>query len=261
MNIAFIGFGNMAKAIAKGIKLNAAFESCSIYAYDPFVSEGVEGIQLCEQVNHATENAKYIFLCVKPQVMFEVLNDIKSNITSEHILVSIAAGIPTQKISQAIDGVCPVVRTMPNTPLMLGFGTTAIAKPDGIGDSDYKFVLDIFGCMGEVFEIPGDKFDQIIPVNGSSPAFIYQFAKVIASQAQKHGIEFDVALKMIASTFIGSAKMILESGIEIDELIDMVCSKKGTTIEGLNAMKQNGFETSIQKGFDRAVERSIELSK
>ncbi len=251
----------MAKAIAGGIVGNSLKTLDNIYAYDPYAGQAIDGVELLQDVKDAIGKSGIIFLCVKPQVFFEVIDEIKDFLTVDHIIVSIAAGISHQKIVDAVLDICPVVRTMPNTPLMLGFGTTAIAKPNNIKDDDYKVVSEIFGCMGEVFEIPSDKFDEIIPVNSSSPAFIYQFAKTTALHAEKHGLDFSMSLKMMAGTLIGSAKMILDSGIEIDTLIDMVCSKKGATIAGLEAMSENGFETAIQKGFDAAVERSKQLSK
>ncbi|MCL1831136.1 MAG: pyrroline-5-carboxylate reductase [Oscillospiraceae bacterium] len=261
--IGFLGFGNMASAIAKGI-LSVSHVLVEVSAYDPF-PQTIEQFQgKVKNISSAQElinTNKYIFLCVKPQMLSDALSPISDAFCDQHIVVSIVAGVTVEHIKDLIDNRCPVVRTMPNTPLLLSSGTTAISKPDDISATDYELIKSIFQSVGSVYEIHPDRFNEVIPVNGSSPAFIYLFAKIIAEQAAEYGLDYDSSLKMISDTLIGSAKMIIESGKSVDELIDNVSSKGGTTVAALQAMQQTGFSEALAAGFVACVERAYELGK
>lgn len=263
MNIAFIGFGNMAAAIANGILSNESFAGAKLFAYDPFGGKTADfdgKVERCETLEQAANSAKYIFLCIKPQGAEEMLPQLGSALGKDHVVVSIMAGVSVEKIAQWLGhSDIPIVRLMPNTPLLVGNGTTAIARPNNISDADYQFVFDVFNGAGMAVEIPADKFNEVIPVNGSSPAFAFLFAKIIAKQAEKQGLDFKDSLNMFANTMKGAADMMLSSGMEIDDLISMVCSKGGTTIAAIEAMQAAGFEQAVEKGFLRCIERAYEL--
>lgn len=262
--IGFLGFGNMATAIANGLLDGGLTEDTKVFAYDPYpekIRMLGEGVYVSSSALQLIDEAKIIFLCVKPQDVDPVLDEIKTGLTPDHILVSIAAGVDVAQIRARTGAICPVVRAMPNTPMLLGTGTVAIARPVNIADADYRDIVRVFECVGAVFEISPDKFNEVIPVNGSSPAFIYLFAKVMAERAAAAGLDYQQALEMFAGTLIGSARMILDSGYDVDTLISMVSSKGGTTVAALEAMHENGFEAAIIKGFDRCVERAYELGE
>ena len=263
LKIGFIGFGNMASAIAKGI-LSSKELDVAISAYDPFptmLDKFSDSITKSNSALQLVRENKYIFLCVKPQMLENALEPISNEFTSEHIVISIVTGFTIESIKELTGNRCPVVRTMPNTPMLLGYGTTALAKPSDIKEEDYIIVKSIFECVGSAYEIPSDKFNEIIPVNGSSPAFTYLFAKTIAEQASKYGLDYSIALEMISKTLIGSAMMLMESGKTPEELIEMVSSKKGTTVAALETMHNGGFVESLKHGIKSCIERAYELGK
>ncbi len=262
--IGFLGFGNMASAIAGGILKSGLIRETDVVAYDP-IRENIDKfshpIMSSDTALQMAPESKYLFICVKPQMISEALASIVPALTKNHVLVSIAAGVSIERIKKLTDSVCPVVRVMPNTPLLLGCGSTAIAKPDDINEIDYDFVVNVFKCVGTVYEISSDKFNEVIPVNGSSPAFIYLFADIIAKSAKEVGLDYESSLEMFSDTLIGSARMLKESGYSPDELIQMVSSKGGTTVAALEAMKKHGFEDALKEGFSSCVHRAYELGK
>ncbi|MEG1016530.1 MAG: pyrroline-5-carboxylate reductase [Oscillospiraceae bacterium] len=268
MDMGFIGFGNMAQAIAKGIVGKKAFDSFGIFAYNPTPSKITSfneacgsHICSCQSASEVVKKAHFVFLCVKPQVLKAVLCEVRAAICDDTVIVSIVAGVTSDKIRAIIEKPTPIVRTMPNTPLLLGQGTTAFSHTQDVSEADYQTVKQIFLSIGTVYEIPEISFNEVIPVNGSSPAFIYLLAKQIAKNAERHGLDYTDSLHMFADTLIGSAHMILESGNDIDKLITMVCSKGGTTLAALDTLNRCGFENSIDKAFDSCIERAYELGK
>ena len=259
--IGFLGFGNMANAIAKGIVRDRDL-AVDLSAYDKdslFLRDYIGLIEESDTALQLASKSRYIFLCVKPQMLKDALEPLAGALTEEHILVSIVAGVTVETIKNMTGRRCPVIRTMPNTPMLLGNGATAIAKPSDISDEDYLFVKSIFETVGAVYEIPQDRFNEVIPVNGSSPAFIYLFSEIIAQEAEKNGLNYDMAVDMFAKTLIGSAMMILESGKTLDELIAMVSSKGGTTVAALSEMHMTGFDDSLKAGIKACIDRAYEL--
>ncbi len=264
MTIGFIGFGNMAQAIARGIERQREALGARMVAYNPTRAkiEAFPGsVEPLDTPLAVAQRSDYLFLCVKPQVLGEAAPAFRDGIRPGTVIVSILAGVSAQKIADALHTGCPVVRVMPNTPLLLGKGTSAIARPAGIPDEQYAVVLGIFRAIGSAYEIPADKFDEIVPVNGSSPALIYHLARLVARNAQANGLCFETALAMFADTLAGSAAMIRESGIPVDELVGMVCSKGGTTLAMLDRLAEHGFDGAVDDALNRCIERSRELGR
>ena len=262
MSISFIGFGNMATAIAGGIIKNGVAKPEEMFACDLEKSKvDALGLNYLPSVKDAAAAAKFVFLCVKPQQLGDVLKKIAPVLEPRQVLVSIAAGFTVEQISEATGGICPVVRTLPNLPLMAGIGTTAIARPEGISDEDYSEIFGIFDALGSAVEIAPDKFNEVIPVSSSSPAFIFEMAELTARYAEKYGIDRQDAISLFAGTMIGCAEMLLSSGKTPTELSAMVCSKKGATIAALDAMRAGGIEEAYEAGFDRCIERAYELGR
>ena len=264
MKIGFIGFGNMAHAIANGIIEHNLVEAKDIVAFDPYpnqVSEFKHKIMLSSSALQVMKETKFVFICVKPQMLDEALAGLRGEITDDNIFISIVAWVTVKRISDLLETTRPIVRVMPNTPLMIGKGCTAVARPEGISQSDYDFIFSVFNSIGYAFNLPEEKINEIIPINGSSPAAIYYFAKIFAENAEKDGIDFDEALKAFSYTLIGSAEMMLTSGRSVDELITMVCSKGGTTLAMLDAFRENGFDKAVASGIDACVKRAYELGK
>lgn len=262
MSIGFIGAGNMASAIIKGYLKNAETEIL-VYDIDETKMDQLVklGVKKTNDVKSLVSQVKYLVLAVKPQNFTEVLEEIKGNLTSETVVVSIAAGITAEYIKKTLEQDVKVVLVMPNTPLLLGCGATALSKAEPTCEDEFEFVCRMFQSSGKIAVISPDKMNEIIAVNGSSPAFIYQITKHFIEYAEKQGITYDTALEMFCQALVGSAKMMTESGYNLDELIQMVSSKGGTTIAGLNAMAENGLGGAIQAGCEACTKRAYELAK
>ena len=261
--ISFIGAGNMAYAIVNGyIRKNAA-ETVGVYD----ISEERRkifsdmGCRVMEDYKKAAEFAKYIVLCVKPQTIETVLEGIREYITEEKVIISIVAGVSAEYIQEKIGFECKVVRTMPNTPLLIGYGATAVSDTGNLTEEEFETAQELFKSAGKTAKIPSELMNEVVALNGSSPAYIYLFAKVFVDKAQEMGINRESARELFCETLIGSAKMMMESGKSEEELIKMVCSPGGTTLSGLEELKKNNFEESLEKCIEACVKRAYEIGR
>lgn len=265
LELGFIGAGNMASAIIGGVLRQGLYTAGEIGVYDlsPAVQERYRsaGHPVFDAPEALVAACGIVVLAVKPQVFPQVLGEIRPAMTPETLLVSIAAGITAETIHAGVGFPCRLVLVMPNTPLLVGAGAAALSPVEPATRQDFEKAKALFAAAGIAEEIPADKMKEIIPVHGSSPAFIYLFAKTLVDCAREAGIDPDVANRLLCQTLIGSAKMMLESGKTHQQLIDMVCSPGGTTLAALDAMEQQGFSASIAAGFDACVRRAWELSQ
>lgn len=259
-SLGFMGTGNMATAIIKGI--TKANINVDIFGYD--IDEArVNSLNNVKflQADKLASQCDYIVLAVKPQSFTDVLTSMKPAFNSNAVVISIAAGISASKISELLCTNAKVVRVMPNTPLMLGEGATAMSRTDNVSDDEFQFVQQIFSCAGVCQTISADKMNEIIAINGSSPAFIYEFARCFIEYGKSVELDEKVCLELFAQTLIGSAKMLTDSGNTIEELITMVSSKGGTTIAGLNSFKNDNLEAVVGNACKACVARAYELER
>jgi pyrroline-5-carboxylate reductase len=261
VNIGFIGAGNMGSAIIKGIQNKLSDVKISAYEPDITKSEQLKnnGIDILKCEVDILNRCKYVVLAVKPQTLPEVLHKIKEDITENTVLISICAGISGEYINNTVGKTVKTVLVMPNTPLMLGEGASAISRLPGVTDDEFSFVKSVFDCSGITAEVPPEKMKEIICVNSSSPAFIYLFAKPFIEFAERNEISTDSAKLLFSQTLIGAAKMISDSGYTIEELIKMVSSPGGTTLAGLSALYDGKFTETITEACKRCTERAYEL--
>ncbi len=263
-SVGSIGAGNMGSAIIKGIS-GTNDPDIKLFAFDK-KSEMLEklaplGVSACGSEAELTEKCDYIFLAVKPQQLEEVLESIAGSVTKEKVIISICAGISADFIRSKTIPDAKVVPVMPNTPLLLGEGASALAKCPNVPDKEFEFVKNIFASCGKVAVVPENKMREVIAVNGSSPAFIYLFAKAFVEYAEGEGISENSAKELFAQSLIGSAKMITDSGYTIDELIKMVSSPGGTTLAGLKELYDGKLEETVKKACESCTRRAYELSK
>ena len=260
-----IGVGNMATAILGGILKNNVIAPEEIMLCDrhPEKHENIYslGVKQANDECEVVKNCEFVLLSIKPQGFAEMLEKIKPYCSEKNVFISIAAGISGDYIKNALGYDAKVILVMPNTPVSLGFGASALAKVAPTADEDFVTAMSIFSACGDAVEIPADKMNEVIPFNGSSPAFIYRITQIFVEHAVSLGFERDVALKLFCASLIGSAHMMTDSGIELDQLIKMVCSKGGTTIAGLDAMAENGLANALDKGIDSCIKRAYELGK
>lgn len=265
IKIGFIGAGNMGFAIMKGIAGSNFSEKINLYAYDPdsekLKSLESSGVASCSCEKEIMEKCKYVFLAVKPQIIEGVLETVAPYTTEDTVFVSIAAGITDEFIASKTINNAKIVLVMPNTPLLLGEGASALSRNDKVTDEEFQLVLDIFKICGKAAVISKDKMKEIIPVNGSSPAFIYLFAKGFIEYAVSVGIDEETAKELFCQSLIGSAKMITDSGNTIDELIRMVSSPGGTTLKGLDRLYEGNLTETVKNCCESCTQRAYELSK
>lgn len=260
--IGFIGAGNMAGAIISGI-FKAQFNA-EILVYDVDVEKSNAltkyKARAVSDVNTMVKESDYLVLAVKPQSFTEVIDKIKGDINQKTVIISIAAGINETYISDKFGYDTKFVQVMPNTPLLIGRGATAVACGKFVSLNEFKFVQEVFRCAGVCEVISADKMNEIIAVNGSTPAFIYEFARCFIKFASHSGIDENIALNLFAQTLIGSAEMMTKSGHSIEDLIKMVSSKGGTTIAGLEALTEGNLEGTVYDACKKCVERAYELA-
>jgi pyrroline-5-carboxylate reductase len=176
------------------------------------------------------------------------------------VVISIAAGKTISNLRQ-IFGEQKFIRVMPNTPALISCGATAIARGENVDEETFSNVKKVFVSIGVVEEIKEDKMNEIIPINGSMPAYLYYFVQAFIEQGVKDGIDYEVAKKLACEAVIGSAKMILETDKSIDQLIKDVCSPGGATLEGLYVFENEKFKETIYKASIACVNKAYDLSK
>lgn len=264
INVGFVGAGNMGFAIMKGVS-ESNLNVISLFAYDldeQKLSKLSEyGVESCKSIIEIFEKCKYVFLAIKPQQLDEVLAECKNSVSDDTVIVSICAGITGEYLKSKTIPSAKTVLVMPNTPLLLGEGATALAKVEPTSDEEFKLVCDIFSSCGKIAVVDKEKMKEIIAINGSGPAFIYLYAKAFIDYAKSAEIDEKVAKDLFAQTLIGSAKMITDSGYTIDELITMVSSKGGTTIAGLEKLREGELEKTVENCCKACTNRAYELSK
>lgn len=265
VSVGFIGAGNMGYAIIKGISNSTLKDSVKLFAFDP-KKEALKrlselGVFAADSEAELVEKCDYVFLAVKPQQLETVLDNAKNAFTNEKVIISICAGITAEYIQSKTISDAKVVLVMPNTPLLLGEGASALAKNSKVTEGEFDFVKGIFSSCGKAAVVPENKMKEIIAINGSSPAFIYLFAKAFIDYADKEGIDPAAAKELFAQSLVGSAKMITDSGYTIDELIKMVSSPGGTTLAGLDELYGGKLEDTVKKACESCTKRAYELSK
>ena len=251
--LGFIGVGNMGGAILKGIE--GKLGNTAVFAYDANAEKLADlrlvGATAAGSAREIAEKCDFILLAVKPQHLGEVLAEIKDSVKPETVFISICAGISAEFIRERTIPNAKVVLVMPNTPMMLGCGASAMSHDETVSEDEFAFARKVIGSCGITEVIPTDKMKEIIAVNGSSPAFIYLYAKGFVDYADSVGIDKDVALRLFAQSLIGSAKMLTESGMTVDELIKQVSSPGGTTLAGLDKLYEGDLTGDVKNACDK----------
>lgn len=262
----FIGAGNMAGAIIGGME-KAGIRPSDVCLFDTDPSKYGRFDPSYNKASSAAEAAAFadrIVLAVKPQQFIVPLSDIReSGISLDgKTVISIVTGKSMADIQSALG--CPrlgVIRTMPNTPLLIGKGVTALTRNGYVGDDVYGEVKELFSSLGSVVETEESRLNDIIADTSSSPAYVFYFIKSMAENAEKHGFDKDVMTKVICDAVIGSAELLKQSDKTADELIRMVCSPGGTTLAAMKVLEEAGTAEVIDRAMDACTSRAWELAK
>ena len=258
--LGILGLGKMGSSILSGIIKSKIYQKEEVLLFD--VNDELKkkygdlGYKFSDSEQSLIDNVEMLILAIKPQ-MFKVLNNLKIN--NDLVVISIAAG-KTIKDLEEIFGKQQFIRVMPNTPSLISYGATAITKSANVLEETFNKAKNIFESIGVVEEIDESLMNEIIPVNGSMPAFLYYFVEAYIDDATSCGIPYESAKRLACEAVIGSAKMILETGKPIEELINDVCSPGGATLEGLRVLKENNFQEIIKESNKACIKRAYELS-
>ncbi|MBR3995153.1 MAG: pyrroline-5-carboxylate reductase [Clostridia bacterium] len=267
MKIAVIGAGNMARAIIGSVKKSGRISPDVFCAYDTSETQLEEAAKLGAKtetiLKSAISGADYVLISVKPQDIRTVIDQIKDQCDnySSKKYISICAGISTDYICKSFGCDVAVIRVMPNAPILIGVGATAISRNSLVNDKDYSKICGIFAFGGEVASIPESQMNAIISVNSSSPAYFYEIIRIMIEYAKGEGIDENAARIMAQNAMLGAAKMLISSDKSPEELISVVKSKKGTTEAALDSLKRNGFEKVLFEAMSACTKRAVELGK
>ena len=264
MRTGFIGSGNIAGAIVSGIISKEVVSPSDIYVFDVDTEKlsafcSAKSVNACGSISEIVKNSDYIVLSVKPQNYRDVLDEIASQQIDGKVFVSVAAGISIDFVKSIIGKETKIVRVMPNTPLLLGEGATAACRDVLVKDEEFERACSLFSCGGKLAVLDEAQMNAVIAVNGSSPAYLFLFAKAVCEYAKSVGIDEENAKILFAQTMIGSAKMITDSGDDLQTLIDKVTSKGGTTAAALNVFYEKGFTDCIKEAMAACTKRAEEL--
>jgi pyrroline-5-carboxylate reductase len=207
----------------------------------------------------AARAADIILLCVKPQAIGGVLDEIRSELTEKKLIVSIAASVPTEYIERRLGGNFPVVRAMPNTPSMVGAGITAVCKGKFASDKDLDAARKLFDAVGRTVVVDEKHMDAVTGLSASGPAFIYIILEALAEGGVKMGLSRELATQLAAQTTLGAAKVVLETGHHPALLKDTVTTPAGCTIDGILELEEGKLRVTLIKAVVKASQRAKEL--
>lgn len=264
MRIGFIGTGNMGTPLVKRIAASgmAAPDCINIFDVDKEKASALAretGVNLMDGNRAVVENSDIIILAIKPSYIKPVLEECKSSFNKSKVLVSIAVGVPIKAYKDILGEEVRIVRTMPNTPALVGEGMTLVCFDKDIGTGEKEIIRKLFECVGKVEELEERLMSEVTALTGSSPAYVYIFIEAMADAAVLSGIPRNLAYKLAAQAVLGSAKMVLESGKHPAELKDQVCSPAGTTIEAVSSLEKNGFRHTIIDAMNECTIKAREI--
>lgn len=261
MKIGFIGCGNMASAMLKGILKCGEFagEDLIASAKTDKTREKIKrelGIHSAETNREVVDFADVIFLAVKPQFLEGVLEEIRESVKAEQIFISIAPGKTLQWLKEHLGENTKIIRTMPNTPAMVGEGMTGLCVNELVTAEETALAVKLCDSFGRTEVVPEYLMDAVVGVSGSSPAYVFMFLEAMADAAVADGMPREQAYKFAAQSVMGSAKLMLETGRHPGELKDMVCSPGGTTIQAVRVLEEKGFRSAVIEAQTECVKKA-----
>jgi pyrroline-5-carboxylate reductase len=262
--IGCFGAGNMGGAILS--RLAAGMDPGLLAVYDIDAGKAAAmsrktGITAPTSSEDLARKSDVIIIAVKPDAVASVLGAVKGVLSSETIIVSIAAGVSIGSIEKILGGSAKIVRVMPNTPAMVGEGMSVLSPNSNIDDDSLLEVEQIFSKIGKVLVLPEKLMDAVTGLSGSGPAYVFTFIQALADGGVKLGIPRDKALVLAAQTVLGSAKYVLESGEDPTALRGKVTSPGGTTIEGIHVLERSGFAGIVMDAVEKAAQKSQRLGE
>ena len=266
LHFAFIGGGNMAEALLKGLLSGLHIPATQVTATDVVPErlkylETTYGIQTSTDNLRAVQDHDVIILAVKPQILPGVVASFASQVSRDKLVISIAAGITLQSLQEGLGQDCRVVRVMPNSPALVLAGAAGISPGAAATPQDIALVEQIFNAVGRAVVVSDDMMDAVTGLSGSGPAFVFALIEALSDGGVLVGLTRPMATNLAAQTVLGAAKMVLETGLHPGELKDMVTSPAGTTVAGMHALESGGMRGIMMEAVRRATARSEELGR
>ncbi len=264
MKIGFIGCGNMASAMIGGILKKGIYEKEEIIVSNLTEagsrrSQEKLGVVTTLDNKEVVRSTKTVVLAVKPQFYEEVLKEVQEELTPDHLIVGIAPGKTLAWLEEKSGKPLKVVRMMPNTPALVGEGMTGFCANGRVTEEELTEIRTITESFGRSEMVPERLMDTVGAVSGSSPAYVFMFIEAMADAAVAQGMTRKQAYSFASQAVLGSAKMVLETGMHPGELKDMVCSPAGTTIEGVRALEKAGMRSAIYEALQACADKSKKL--
>jgi len=263
--IGFIGAGHIASAMINGLVNSGNYLPKDICIYDPDGEKTVkfqaQGFRILSDELAVVNGATYVFLAVRPNILTSVLKKIIPALTIKNVLISVAAGISISYIKRMTRIETKVIRVMPNTPVSIGVGATALAYDMPVTYRELSEVRDMFETVGTVEILPEERMNEVISLNSSSPVYVYMLIHAMIEGAKNQGIDGEIARRMAVQTVLGAAKMIESSDEDISNMIKNICTPNGTTIKAVEYLEKRGFEQAIGDAMLSCTKRAALIEK
>jgi pyrroline-5-carboxylate reductase len=266
LRIGFLGAGRMATALAKGFIRAGLVSPQNLIASDPIKNacsafSKETSAKTTGSNAEVADSADVLILAVKPDQTAGVLLDIAGHFTNRHLLISIAAGVPLAKLEAGLGTTPRLVRVMPNTPALIGASASAFALGKSASPKDGELTQKLFSAVGMAFQVKESLLDAVTGLSGSGPAYVYLFIEALSDGGVAAGLPRDAATQLAAQTVLGSARMVLETGLHPGALKDMVTSPGGTTIEGLHELEKGKLRGTVISAVRAATDKSKKLGQ
>ena len=267
MKIGFIGIGNMGGAILTGYAASPKSQKDDFFIYDKdlrrceAVKRELRRVVICHNGRDVCGKADMVILGVKPQSICIVAKEIKTAINPEYLIVSMAAGVSIKELEGYFGKSAKVVRIIPNLPVKVSCGMISVTRNDNVSNEEMRIIMEILGTIGIVEEIHETLSDCVIGISGSSPAYTYMYIEALTQAAAENGMDADKARRTVARSVMDTAKAVLETSENLEELWKKEGISDEAIREGINELIKNGFTDSVKEGFQAAADRSAELTK
>jgi pyrroline-5-carboxylate reductase len=266
LSIGFLGAGKMASALAKGFLTAGLVAPENLIASDPFDAaraafQKETGARTTSSNLEVLKSAQTVFIAVKPAHVAALLTEIKSAAKSSHLFITIASGVPLHKYEAGLGVSTRVIRVMPNTPAMVGASASAYSLGNAATREDGEWARKLLSAVGLAYEVKESLLDAVTGLSGSGPAYIYLVIEALSDGGVAAGLPRDIATRLAAQTVLGSAKMVLETGLHPGALKDMVTSPGGTTIEGIHELEKGGVRAALMSAVRAASDKSKKLGQ
>jgi pyrroline-5-carboxylate reductase len=264
--VGFLGAGNMGEAMIRGLLKAGAVPAEDIFATDVRLDRlqqlgKLYGIHTLSDNSLLVKRVDVVILAVKPQIIHAVLKEVAPAVTPKKLVISVAAGVPTEALRADLPRGVRLIRVMPNAPALVLEGVTAVAKADGLQKGDLETAEEIFGAVGKAVVLDEEALDAVTGLSGSGPAYVALMIEALTDGGVKVGLDRLTAMTLAAQTVLGSAKLLIETGAHPGQLKDMVTSPGGTAIAGIAALEEGGVRRTLISAVERATLRSRELGR